>query len=192
MDALKPRGFTLIEMLVVVAIAAVLASLAAPSVRDFLVRNSMNGIASEFQSGVLRARNEAVNRNICTTMCMSKTTANASPVCAAGGDSDWQQGWIVFLNTNCDSSLDQPVNVSDIFVIRQSSGADYILMSQGNTKKINFNSRGYNALSNADELDLIYQTTNSKLTEKFGINICIDALGRTRTIPGINKCSNYK
>ena len=192
MDASKPRGFTLIEMLVVMAIAAILAALAAPSVRDFLVRNTMNGIASEFQAGVLRARNEAVNRNICTTMCMSTTTANASPVCVISGDADWQQGWIIFFNTNCDTALDKPANEKDIFAMRQSTGIDYLLMAQGNTRKINFNSRGYNAISNADELDLIYQTANSALTKKFGLNICVDALGRTRVIPEANSCANYK
>ena len=87
------RGFTLIELLVTLAVAAVLASLAAPSIRDFIVRSKMTNLSNEFSGSVLRARNEAVNRNVCVTLCMS----SSGTACTTTG-TDWQAGWIGFLN----------------------------------------------------------------------------------------------
>ena len=54
------QGLTIIELLVVVSIAAILATLATPFLRDFVVRNKLAGLSNEFTASVLRARNEAV------------------------------------------------------------------------------------------------------------------------------------
>lgn len=85
------RGFTLMELMVTLAIAAVLAGLAAPSISQFIVKNQMNGVANEFSGGILRSRNEAVSRNTCVTLCMSSTAANAAPACTVAGK-NWQVG----------------------------------------------------------------------------------------------------
>ena len=92
----RDAGFTLIELVVTLAVAALLASLAAPSVRDFIVRSGMTNLGNEFNASILKARNEAVNRNTCVTMCMSSNASAASPSCTTSG-TDWQVGWIVFL-----------------------------------------------------------------------------------------------
>ena len=54
-----------------------------------------------------------------------------------------------------------------------------------------FNPLGNIALSNADELDLIYSSVNSSETIKYGVNICVDSLGRTRYTPQDKNCSNF-
>lgn len=188
------RGFTLIEMLVVIAMVAVLSALAAPSVRDFMVRSAMSSAAGEFQASVLRARNEAANKNICTTMCLSTTTNADAPSCDTKDENDWQKGWIIFLNLDCDSSLNSPKKSNDVFFVRQDGDPNILIQSQSSpaVRKISFNSRGYNTLGSATELNLIYQTSNNINTKKYGVNICLDALGRTGLIPGNNSCSNYK
>ena len=56
----RPQGFTLIELLITIALAAILASLAAPSVRDFIVRSKLTNLGGEFTASVLKSRNEAV------------------------------------------------------------------------------------------------------------------------------------
>lgn len=186
------KGFTLIEMLVAVAILAVIMGLAAPSIQDILIKNRINKIASEFQSGVLLARSEAANKNICMTMCMSDTSR--SPLRCKTTDSDWQVGWIVFLNPSCESSLAQPSNANDVIHVRQTTSSEYYLQSQASssTRRIFFTPNPATGLNSADEFDLIYQSSNNKYTEKFGVNICLDSLGRTRTIPSTASCANYK
>jgi type IV fimbrial biogenesis protein FimT len=56
-------GFTLIEMTVVVALAAILIMLAAPSFSNFLSKRRVEGVASELAIDLQYARSEAVARN---------------------------------------------------------------------------------------------------------------------------------
>ena len=56
-------GFTLLELIVVVAVAAVLVSLAAPSFREFFAKRRVEGVASELNTDLQYARSEAVARN---------------------------------------------------------------------------------------------------------------------------------
>lgn len=72
-------GFTLLELMVGVAIAAILAVLAAPSFNDLIASNRAKNISSELFSSLLRARSEALTRNANVTL--SPKTGN------------WQNGW---------------------------------------------------------------------------------------------------
>ena len=57
------RGFTLVELMVAVAIAAILTTLAAPSFSSFLARKRLEGVFTELATDVQYARSEAVQRN---------------------------------------------------------------------------------------------------------------------------------
>lgn len=182
------RGFTLIELIVTVAIIAVLAALAAPSMRDYAVRNQLSAIGSEFSGTVLRARNEAVSKNTCVTMCISATFDSASPSCATTGQ-DWQAGWILFLNPSCSSTLNSPAIAEDMILVRRPVSSDYALNAQtSGRRKLFFNARGNPGLSGANEFDLQYISPNNELSLKYAFNICIDSLGRTRNIAGTSSC----
>lgn len=195
----RPQGFTLIELLITIALAAILASLAAPSVRDFIVRSKLTNLGGEFTASVLKSRNEAVNRNTCVTMCMSSEAGKefdydnpaTYPRCTIAG-TDWQVGWIVFLNPSCDSGLDKPADAADMLLARPSTGSDYLLQTQSSKKKFMFNARGSPGLGSAGQFNIIYQEVNNPLNDKYSINICMDGLGRTRTIPSDKNCSGYK
>lgn len=187
----RMRGFTLIELLVTIAIVAIMAALAAPSFRDFIVRKNLESITSEFSSDIALARSRAINGNLCVTMCVSSSAAGAAPLCTGG--SDWQVGWIVFLNPTCNSGLSKPQDAGDLLRARVSKEGEYYLNSQqGATSKMTFNPRGSPGLSNASEYDAVYMSSNNPLTLRYAKNICVDALGRTRAIPSESSCSNYK
>lgn len=75
------RGFTLIELMVVVAIAAILASLAAPAFKSIVASQRVRTAALEFSTALTLARSEAIKRN-----------GNVQLNAAAGG---WAAGWTV-------------------------------------------------------------------------------------------------
>jgi prepilin-type N-terminal cleavage/methylation domain-containing protein len=59
----RARGLTMVEMMVVVAIAAVILTLTAPSMRDFLARQRVAAINAELVTDLQLARSEAIARN---------------------------------------------------------------------------------------------------------------------------------
>ncbi len=81
-------GFTLIEVMVVVAIVAILATLAAPSFSEMLRRNRLSTAASALQVSLSLARSEAVKRGSDARVTVAANTA-------AGG---WTNGWTVFVD----------------------------------------------------------------------------------------------
>ena len=182
------KGVTLIELLVTLAVVAVLATLAAPSFRDFIVRGKMTTVTSDFTSSMMRARNAAASHNICTVMCMSSKAGDAAPECTTAGI-DWQQGWIVFLNPSCDSGVKKP-DAKDVILARVASDAVILLNTQDSVKSIQFSARGIP--SDKGRVDLVYGDVSNPMTDKFGTNICVDVMGRSRVIPGNKTCTNYR
>ncbi|MEO6852527.1 MAG: GspH/FimT family pseudopilin [Rhodoferax sp.] len=195
----RSYGFTLIELLVTIAIVGILAALAAPSLRTFIVRNTFSSIGNEFSGSILRARNEAVSKNMCVSMCMSDTVDTATPFCTQSSSSDWQVGWIVFMNPTCSTTYGKDagtnaVAATDMLLVRRPANPEYVLNSQRSppTRRLQFNARGSNGLSGADEFDLGMQSSGTtSLTFAYGFNICLDPMGRTRSIPADKTCGNF-
>jgi type IV fimbrial biogenesis protein FimT len=81
MHGAKKRGFTLIELIVVIAILAVVAALGGPSFRDFIATQRIRNAASDLLADMMLARSEALRRN-------GLVTVRAS-------NSSWTNGWTI-------------------------------------------------------------------------------------------------
>jgi type IV fimbrial biogenesis protein FimT len=77
----EQRGFTLIEMLVAIAVLAISIAVATPSFRAFTVNQNLRTASMDLVSDLILARNEAVKRN---------GTVTIVPI-----NNDWREGWQV-------------------------------------------------------------------------------------------------
>ena len=93
---IRQSGFTLVELLITVAIAAILLSLAAPNFREMLVKRSVQAAAETLASDMRFARSEALKRSTRTLVCRSTDGAN----CSATVNGSWSDGWIVFVDSD--------------------------------------------------------------------------------------------
>jgi type IV fimbrial biogenesis protein FimT len=59
----KPFGFTLVEMLIVIAIIAIATTMGIPSYREWVMNTQIRNAAQSVQNGMQKARSEAVKRN---------------------------------------------------------------------------------------------------------------------------------
>lgn len=94
---LRNKGFTLVELMVVLAIAAILLTVGIPSFRDLMIKNRLSGQIQEFYNLINFARSEAIKRGNFVSICKSSDGSTC-------GDKDvnWSNGWIVFVNDNND------------------------------------------------------------------------------------------
>jgi type IV fimbrial biogenesis protein FimT len=89
-------AFTLMELMVVLSIAAVILTLAIPNIQNFLKNNKMTGAANDLLTSLALARNEAIKRQVPVAVCASTNPKAANPACTVGAFS----GWIVFVDAN--------------------------------------------------------------------------------------------
>ena len=86
------RGFTLIELVVVLALASILVTIAVPSFRGFFQDSRATTESNLLLSALTLARNSAVTQGVPVSVC----AANTSRTNCAGSNTDWGQGWLVF------------------------------------------------------------------------------------------------
>ena len=91
----RPGGFRLVELMVVLVIGALLATLAAPRMSAFLQNQRRTTVLNEFVASLALARSEAIKRGLNVSMCRSNTGTS----CAGTA---WANGWIVFVNLDND------------------------------------------------------------------------------------------
>ena len=87
------KGFTLIELMIVIAIAAILMTLAAPSFSLMINNSKVTSATNEFIGSLNLARSEALKRSNNVSVCKSNIAFTA---CDTTASTFTTNGWIVF------------------------------------------------------------------------------------------------
>ena len=107
-------GFTLVELVVTIAIVGILASVAIPSFSSSIATTRARSVATDLYMTLVKARSEAVKRN---------TAVIISP-----GESGWNKGWTVY-----------PANAEDMVLENHTIAAEVTISGPGNVR---YNSSG--------------------------------------------------
>jgi type IV fimbrial biogenesis protein FimT len=95
------KGFTLLELIIIIAILGITMAFAAPGLSTMMANNRISSDASDFAAALQLAKAEAVARVNRVMVCKKNTTSNG---CITSGD--WSQGWIVFSDNNANGGVD--------------------------------------------------------------------------------------
>jgi type IV fimbrial biogenesis protein FimT len=123
------QGFTLIEMMMAIAVMAIVLAAGMPSFGNAFLGNRLAAHANSLVASVALARSEAIKRNTTVTLCAS---ANGSSCSSSGG---WEQGWIVKEAAPGSAVLQRQQAIASGMKITQSGG----------TAELSFHSSGLSA-----------------------------------------------
>ena len=96
MNVNKHNGFTLIELMVTLLVAAIVLGVGIPAFSQFIATNQMAAAVNDVTSSLHLARTEAVKRRANVTICPSANWDTAAPACTNGAGIE--DGWIVFVD----------------------------------------------------------------------------------------------
>jgi type IV fimbrial biogenesis protein FimT len=94
MNARPRQGFTLIELMVTVAVLAILLGLAAPSFRETLLNSKTATQTNDLVAALNLAKSEANKRGFAVSVCAARDANRDS--CRTANPGDWSNGWLVF------------------------------------------------------------------------------------------------
>lgn len=178
-------GFTLIELMVVVALIAIMMAIAVPSFVSFISNYRATTAINDFYQGVTVTRTEALKRG--HRVLMIPNASDGTP--SIGGN--WVYGWTVFVDNNNDqlyqASTDDLVfrHASLPASITTAGAAGGVAFSDGtNRAYVLFDGTGYPRLLSGATLSggiVIIDSTGSTPSVR---TLCLGNIGRPRIVVG--------
>ncbi len=176
-------GFTLIELIVTLVIAAILLTLAAPSMTGFIRRDRLITQANDLVADLSFTRSEAVKRGFPVNICKTADASVSPPQCITGNDSaPWTDGRIIFVDVGgiagqVDNGTDIVLRVREALEGVQGSGNRLLGDGDaaGTANLVVFNAVGTTSLGKSTSWKLCDNRGPSE-----GVAIAITLTGRPR------------
>jgi type IV fimbrial biogenesis protein FimT len=97
----KEHGFTVIELMVTLAIVAIVLTVGVPGVKTLIYNNRVTAATNSLVGSLTYARSEAVKQGVSTSICSSSNQTSCT-------GSAWSTGWLVWVDLDNDTTLDSP------------------------------------------------------------------------------------
>lgn len=174
------RGFTLIELMVVLVLLAITLSLGVPSFQKLLHDNRLRAESSRFLGAINMARSEAVMRNVPVSICPSAMALTGKAECSG----TYASGWIVYANADKDKIVD--ADTDEVLQIFEGLPAGYRLTNRSGSRAafelINYLPDG----SSHRNRTLLFCAPRGTTDES--LSIVINIVGRARLAGGWGEC----
>ena len=125
------QGFTLLELLITIAIVGITMAIAIPSMGEFIKNDRLTSFRNTLHIDLMLAKSKAVERNQQVIVCASSNGATCS--------GDFSQGWIVAVDTNNSGAID---NTDEQLKVQTAITGD-ISFNAGALSSITYDSRGF-------------------------------------------------
>lgn len=123
---MKGRGFTLVELLVTLAVGSILLTIAIPGYAFLMNSNRLATVTNDLVSSLQLARSEAITRGLRVTVCKTGNPMASMPTCAS--TASWQQGWLIFV----DGGIRGQIDAGDRLLRVQSPVSSTVVISANN------------------------------------------------------------
>jgi type IV fimbrial biogenesis protein FimT len=180
----KPHGVTLPELLIVIAIVGILATLAVPSFQRVIQANAISSGVDIFMADLRFARSESIKRGGGVVMCRSNAPEASSPTCGTGSTLGWQSGWIIFHDLNNNSNK---TATETLLRVQAPFPAIDSIAEAGAATKFKFSPTGRLTLTASTSL----QFGGKKVANDLQRVVCVNLSGRARIAgDGTKSCAS--
>jgi len=165
-------GFTLTELVIVIALAAILVSIASPSLVRVMQINRIATQTTLFVGDLQYARSEAIRQGGTVTLCPSSNGSSCT------GGLAWQGGWLIFSDPNANRAFDS----GEMLIRHQAAwtGTDSLTGSAAGLTTLSFSRDGFLiGLPAAGRLVLSTSPADAALTRCILLNVT----GRQQVVP---------
>ena len=169
----RDKGFTLVEVLIVMAIMAILAATAAPSLLATIASYQTRTVADELAISLAFAKNEGIRRG--GRVIAQRLETGTNP-CADAAGQLWSCGFVVFYDADGDGIQD----ANEPTLRNVAVPAALVVRNMSNTKKLTFDRWGQANGINALQIRILKTGASSSDT-----SVCVASGGRIRTVKGL-------
>lgn len=152
----KQKGVTLLEMMMTIAIVAIVLTVVAPSIQSLLIKNRVVADTNELSSVIQFARNVAIDEQANTVICPSADFQNCSV--------NWNNPKIVFIDDNNNASRETS---EALIVATQQASAENVI--SGPSTIISFDGSG--AANNTFSIKLCHSSDTAGYARQLDINL---------------------
>lgn len=149
----KRNGFSLVELMVTLAVIGILLALAAPYFSDWAANSRVRSTAEALQNALRKAQSEAIRRNHQTALVLTAATAPSATSTANTAGPNWFIRLVNFSATETATSATADGGSANFLIASETYGSSNSVTIVGSKSMICFNSLGRltnNAASTSD------------------------------------------
>ncbi len=172
------NGFTLVELLVTLAVVAILLGIAVPNFSNLVKSNAIASQTNHFTTAINLARSEAIKRNARVIICKRTGTTCSS-------SAQWEDGWVVFADTNSNNQVDTGEEIRILDPLNN----NYTLRASSSTLNwIAFRADGKALRNGATFTGATFSLCGPNSDTTSSRSITMNTVGRARLSKGTSSC----
>lgn len=172
----RGRGFTVIEIMVVLAILGVLASLAAPSFKPLIDKWRVNQAVESMKSTLYYARSEAIKRGGRVTVAKNTLTSECPQ---ASATQEWSCGWMVFVDTNDNGTRQNTEEILQTFA----PPTKVNVMNSASSAQSRFKVDRWGQINGLGAQGFIFSPVGAGVSSPYATKLCVSSGGRIQANP---------
>jgi len=171
----QQAGFTFLELVITIAVGAILLAAAVPSFQSLISNNKLTATTNTLVFSLQAARSEAIKRATPTGVCTSSSSLELDATCSAG--SGYVGGWIAYVDDNTNGTRDS--NEEIIMAVEDRGAAFEITPAAPFVNQVYFDDSGSSTNTSGVPLSGQFQISFGDTTEERTVRIL--ATGRIST-----------